>query len=175
MPTDTTVTFTVSAGSRYVELKDLTGESKSDILDYAEANDLNVNFKQGYSSEQKAGYSYDQDPDGGGNVRTGSTITVTMSRGSDNNVTTPQNFYVKLTVPYKALSATTAQANDVKIYLYDDTHMIETVYRDIAIMRSTKISLPFQLTGNTKGHYRIVRNGVTIMEKKNITSKSATK
>ncbi len=175
MPTDTTVTFTVSAGSRYVELKDLTGESKSDILDYAEANDLNVNFKQGYSSEQKAGYSYDQDPDGGGNVRTGSTITVTMSRGSDTNVTTPQNFYVKLTVPYKALSATTAQANDVKIYLYDDTHMIETVYRDIAIMRSTKISLPFQLTGNTKGHYRIVRNGVTIMEKKNITSKSATK
>lgn len=175
MPTDTTVTFTVSAGSRYVELKDLTGESKSDILDYAEANDLNVNFKQGYSSEQKAGYSYDQDPDGGGNVRTGSTITVTMSRGSDNNVTTPQNFYVKLTVPYKALSATTAQANDVKIYLYDDTHMIETVYRDIAIMRSTKISLPFQLTGNTKGHYRIVRNGVTIMEKKNITSKNATK
>ncbi|WP_425270581.1 hypothetical protein [Lactiplantibacillus plantarum] len=100
---------------------------------------------------------------------------MTMSRGSDNNVTTPQNFYVKLTVPYKALSATTAQANDVKIYLYDDTHMIETVYRDIAIMRSTKISLPFQLTGNTKGHYRIVRNGVTIMEKKNITSKNATK
>ena len=175
MPTDTTVTFTVSAGSRYVELKDLTGESQSDILDYARANDLNVNFKQGYSSDQKSGYSFDQDPDGGGNVRTGSTVTVTMSRGSDDNATTPQNFYVKLTVPYKALTATTAQANDVKIYLYDDTHMIETVYRDIAIMRSTKISLPFQLTGNTKGRYRIVRNGVTIMEKKNITSENATK
>lgn len=175
MPTDTTVTFTVSAGSRYVELKDLTGESQSDILDYARANDLNVNFKQGYSSDQKSGYSFDQDPDGGGNVRTGSTVTVTMSRGSDDNATTPQNFYVKLTVPYKALTATTAQANDVKIYLYDDTHMVETVYRDIAIMRSTKISLPFQLTGNTKGRYRIVRNGVTIMEKKNITSENATK
>lgn len=175
MPTDTTVTFTVSAGSRYVELKDLTGESQSDILDYARANDLNVNFKQGYSSDQKSGYSFDQDPDGGGNVRTGSTVTVTMSRGSDDTATTPQNFYVKLTVPYKALTATTAQANDVKIYLYDDTHMIETVYRDIAIMRSTKISLPFQLTGNTKGRYRIVRNGVTIMEKKNITSENATK
>ena len=77
--------------------------------------------------------------------------------------------------PLNFTSATTAQANDVKIYLYDDTHMIETVYRDIAIMRSTKISLPFQLTGNTKGHYRIVRNGVTIMEKKNITSKNVTK
>ena len=175
MPTDTTVTFTVSAGSRYVELKDLTGESQSDILDYARANDLNVNFKQGYSSDQKSGYSFDQDPDGGGNVRTGSTVTVMMSRGSDDNATTPQNFYVKLTVPYKALTATTAQANDVKIYLYNDTHMIETVYRDIAIMRSTKISLPFQLTGNTKGRYRIVRNGVTIMEKKNITSENATK
>jgi serine/threonine-protein kinase len=53
--------------------------------------------------------------------------------------------------------------------------MIETVYRDIAIMRSTKISLPFQLTGDTKGRYRIVRNGVTIMEKNNITSENATK
>ena len=175
MPTKTTVTFTVSAGSRYVELKDLTGESRSDILDYAQANDLNVNFKQGYSAEQKAGYSYDQSPDGGGNVRTGSTVTVTMSRGADNNATTPQNFYIKLTIPYQSLSATTAQANDIKIYLYDDTHMIETVYRDISIMRSTKISLPFQLTGNTKGRYRIVRNGVTIMENNKITSKNATK
>ncbi|AYJ41826.1 Stk1 family PASTA domain-containing Ser/Thr kinase [Lactobacillus pentosus] len=175
MPTDTTVTFTVSAGSRYVELKDLTGESRSDILDYARSNDLNINFKQGYSSEQKSGYSFDQDPDGGGNVRTGSTVTVTMSRGSDDHTTPPKNFYVKVTIPYKALSTSSSAANDVKIYLYDDTHMIETVYRDIAIMRSTKISLPFQLTGDTKGRYRIVRNGVTIMEKNNITSENATK
>ena len=77
-------------------------------------------------------------------------------------------------IPYD-MTQEKMEKGDHKIYLYDDTHMIETVYRDIAIMRSTKISLPFQLTGNTKGHYRIVRNGVTIMEKKNITSKNATK
>lgn len=53
------VMFMVSVGSCYVELKDLIGESKSDILDYVEVNDFNVNFKQGYFLEQKVGYFYD--------------------------------------------------------------------------------------------------------------------
>ncbi|RRK11042.1 Stk1 family PASTA domain-containing Ser/Thr kinase [Lactiplantibacillus garii] len=175
LPTTTTVTFTVSAGSRYVALKDLTGESQADITDYAQSNGLNVNFKRGYSSEQKAGYSYDQTPDGGADVRAGSTITVTMSRGSQpETAATPTNFYVKLTLPYKALTPTTTQANDVKIYLQDDNHVLGTLYRDLAIMHDTRISLPFELTGKTKGRYRIVRNGVTISEKFNVTSQDAT-
>jgi len=175
LPTSTTVTFTVSGGDRYVSLKDLTGESRSDILDYARSNSLNVDFKQGYSTDQKKGYSYEQTPDGGGNVRTGSTVTVDMSRGSSSDATaTPKNFYVKITVPYLSLLTSTAPANDVKIYLYDDTHLLTTVYRDIEITQSTRISLPFQLTGNTKGRYRVVRNGITIMDKSNITSENAT-
>ncbi|WP_338210922.1 Stk1 family PASTA domain-containing Ser/Thr kinase [Lactiplantibacillus paraxiangfangensis] len=175
LPTATTVTFTVSAGSRYVELKDLTGESRTDIVNYAQSNDLNVNFKRGYSSDQKAGYSYDQTPDGGNNVRAGSTITVTMSRGSQpSGQGTPANFYVKLTLPYKSLTTTATPANDVKIYLQDDNHVLGTLYRDVAIMHDTRVSLPFELSGNTKGRYRIVRNGVTISDKANITSKDAT-
>lgn len=175
MPPSTTVTFTVSAGSQYVEVKDLTGESKTDIQNYARANDLNVDFKQGYSTEQKSGYSFDQQPDGGTEVRAGSTLTVTMSKGSAPVATTdPENFYVKLTIPYKALTTTAAQANDVKIYLQDDTHILGTLYRDISIMHDTRISLPFQLTGKVTGRYRIVRNGVTIMTKTNITSHDAT-
>ncbi len=175
MPTSTTVTFTVSAGSRYVALKDLTGESKSDILNYADANQLNVNFKRGYSSEQKAGYSYDQTPDGGTDVRAGSTITVSMSRGEEPSAaTTPENFYVKITLPFKELTATSVQANDVKIYLADDTHLLGTMYRDVSILHDTRVSLPFELTGSAKGSYRIVRNGVTISEKSGITSQDAT-
>ncbi|CAJ1227666.1 Stk1 family PASTA domain-containing Ser/Thr kinase [Lactiplantibacillus xiangfangensis] len=175
LPTATTVTFTVSAGSRYVELKDLTGESRTDIVNYAQSNDLNVNFKRGYSSDQKAGYSYDQTPDGGNDVRAGSTITVTMSRGSQpSGQGTPENFYVKLTLPYKSLTTTATPANDVKIYLQDDNHVLGTLYRDVAIMHDTRVSLPFELSGDTKGRYRIVRNGVTISEKANITSKDAT-
>lgn len=175
LPTATTVTFTVSAGSRYVELKDLTGESRTDIVNYAQSNDLNVNFKRGYSSDQKAGYSYDQTPDGGNDVRAGSTITVTMSRGSQpSGQGTPENFYVKLTLPYKSLTTTATPANDVKIYLQDDNHVLGTLYRDVAIMHDTRVSLPFELSGDTKGRYRIVRNGVTISDKANITSKDAT-
>jgi len=134
-----------------------------------------VNFKRGYSSDQKAGYSYDQTPDGGNNVRAGSTITVTMSRGSQpSGQGTPANIYVKLTLPYKSLTTTATPANDVKIYLQDDNHVLGTLYRDVAIMHDTRVSLPFELSGDTKGRYRIVRNGVTISDKANITSKDAT-
>ncbi|MFB9770558.1 Stk1 family PASTA domain-containing Ser/Thr kinase [Lactiplantibacillus modestisalitolerans] len=175
LPTDTTVTFTVSAGSHYVNLKDLTGESQRDILTYAQDNGLNVNFQRGYTDEQKEGYSYDQEPDGGTNVRSGSTVTVMMSRGNQpTNQPDPKNFYVKVTIPFKALTAAAPQANNVKIYLEDDTHTRETLYRELTIMHDTRISLPFQLTGDLKGRYRIVRNGVTIANKTQITAEDAT-
>ncbi|CAM3101575.1 Stk1 family PASTA domain-containing Ser/Thr kinase [Lactiplantibacillus plajomi] len=175
LPTATTVTFTVSAGNQYVDLKDLTGESQSDIETYAADNGLNVTFKRGYSSEQKKGYSYDQSPDGGNNVRAGSGITIMMSQGDRPlGIGTPSNFYVKITLPYKALATSGTQANNVKIYLEDDSHVLTTVYRDLSINHDTRVSLPFQLTGKATGRYRIVRNGVTISEKSKITSEDAT-
>ncbi|BDZ30802.1 Stk1 family PASTA domain-containing Ser/Thr kinase [Lactiplantibacillus sp. WILCCON 0030] len=174
LPTNTTVTFTVSAGSRYVALRDLTGESRADILNYATANRLNIEFKQGYSDEQKSGYSYDQDPEGGTNVRAGSTVTVNMSKGSQPaNADLAESFKVKVKVPYQNLNMSTTTANDVKIYLEDDSHLIGSLYRELAITRDTRVSLPFQLTGSQTGKYRIVRNGVTIAEKNKITNKDA--
>ncbi|ETY74541.1 Stk1 family PASTA domain-containing Ser/Thr kinase [Lactiplantibacillus fabifermentans] len=175
LPTNTTVTLTVSAGSRYVDLKDLTGESKADILDYGNANGLNITFKQGYSDEQKAGYSYDQDPEGGGAVRAGSTVTVYMSRGSQPSSATTQNFYVKIKVPYKSMTSVAGQANDVKVYLQDDTHVFDSVYRDIGITHDTTVSIPVQLTGKGDAKYRIVRNGVVWKENLKVTNNDAAK
>lgn len=175
LPTNTTVTFTVSAGSRYVSLRDLTGESQTDISNYATANRLNLIFKQGYSDDQKSGYSYDQDPEGGTDVRAGSTVTVNMSKGSQPaNADLAESFKVKVKVPYQALNTATATANDVKIYLEDDSHLIDSLYREITITSTTRVTLPFQLTGSQTGKYRIVRNGVTVAEKTKVTNKDAT-
>lgn len=175
LPTNTTVTFTVSGGSRYVSLRDLTGESQTDILNYATANRLNLIFKQGYSDDQKAGYSYDQDPEGGTDVRAGLTVTVNMSKGSQPaNADLAESFKVKVKVPYQALNTATATANDVKIYLEDDSHLIDSLYREITITSTTRVTLPFQLTGSQTGKYRIVRNGVTVAEKTKVTNKDAT-
>ncbi|MFC6201651.1 Stk1 family PASTA domain-containing Ser/Thr kinase [Lactiplantibacillus nangangensis] len=174
LPTNTTVTFTVSAGSRYVGLKDLTGESRGDILNYATANRININFKQGYSDDQKAGYSYDQTPEGGASVRAGSTVTVLMSKGSQPaSANLAESFNVKVKVPYKALTTATATANDVKVYYQDDEHLIGTLYREMAITQDTEVTMPFQLTGSQTGQYRIVRNGVTIAQKTKVTNKDA--
>ncbi|MFC6181997.1 Stk1 family PASTA domain-containing Ser/Thr kinase [Lactiplantibacillus daowaiensis] len=174
MPSKTTVTFTVSAGSRYVGLKDLTGESKSDILDYAKANQLNIIFKRGYSDEQKRNYSYSQSPEGGADVRAGSTITVNMSKGSQSTSNTAtKSFYVKTTVPYQTLASSTTQSNDVKVYIQDDTHTLDSVYRDLTITRENRLSIPFQLTGKQVGQYRIVCNGVVVDENLKVTSRDA--
>lgn len=174
LPTNTTVTFTVSAGSRYISLRDLTGESQSDIENYAVANRINITFKQNYSDDQKAGYSYDQDPEGGADIRAGSTVTVNMSKGSQPaNADLAESFKVKVKVPYQALNTATATANDVKIYLEDDSHLMTSLYREMTITADTKVSLPFQLTGSQTGKYRIVRNGVTVAEKAKVTNKDA--
>ncbi|MFD1419435.1 Stk1 family PASTA domain-containing Ser/Thr kinase [Lactiplantibacillus songbeiensis] len=174
LPSKTTVTFTVSSGSRLVTLKDLTGESRSDILDYAHSNRLNVDFKRGYSDEQKAGYSYSQSPEGGTEVRAGATITVNMSKGNRPTSSTPtKSFYVKTTVPYQTLTTATSQSNDVKVYIQDDSHLISSLYRDLTITRDTRLSIPFQLSGKQIGQYRIVCNGTVVDENLKVTNKDA--
>jgi len=174
MPSKTTVTFMVSAGSRLVGLKDLTGESRRDILDYAKSNHLNIDFKRGYANEQKTNYSYSQSPEGGTDVRTGSTVTVNMSKGNRPTSSTPtKSFYVKTTVPYQTVTTAAEPSNDVKVYIQDDSHLISSLYRDLTITHDTRLSIPFQLSGKQVGQYRIVCNGVVVDEKTKVTADDA--
>ncbi|MDH5104341.1 Stk1 family PASTA domain-containing Ser/Thr kinase [Lentilactobacillus diolivorans] len=59
--------------------------------------------------------------------------------------------------------------NVVLIYLKDHDHDFGTVYKQMVITKDTAVSLPFKLTKNEVGRYKIVRDGQTILRDNNIT------
>ncbi|GAY72933.1 PASTA domain-containing protein [Lentilactobacillus kosonis] len=56
------------------------------------------------------------------------------------------------------------EENVILIYLKDHDHDFSRVYRQMVISQDTTVSLPFKLTKNEIGKYKIVRDGKTIYE-----------
>ncbi len=66
-------------------------------------------------------------------------------------------------------AATGSGENVVLIYLKDHDHDFSTVYKQMVITRDTTVYLPFKLTKNENGRYKVVRDGKTILRDNNIT------
>lgn len=72
-------------------------------------------------------------------------------------------------VPETEASTTGSGENVVLIYLKDHDHDYSTVYKQMVITRDTTVMLPFKLTKNEVGRYKVVRDGKTILRDNNIT------
>lgn len=68
-----------------------------------------------------------------------------------------------------ASSTTGSGENVVLIYLKDHDHDFSTVYKQMVITKDTTVMLPFKLTKNETGRYKVVRDGKTILRDNNIT------
>lgn len=60
-------------------------------------------------------------------------------------------------------------SNIILIYLKDHDHKYKNVYKQMIITKDSAITLPFKLTKNEVGKYKIVRNDKTIIEDSNVT------
>lgn len=71
--------------------------------------------------------------------------------------------------PQTEASTTGSGENVVLIYLKDHDHDYSTVYKQMVITKDTTVTLPFKLTKNEVGRYKVVRDGKTILRDNNIT------
>ena len=82
---DTTVTFTVSSGSKRIRLRDLTGYTRKSVEDYADELGLVLAARSqngDYGEQSDTDLAVEQQPVAGTYVRAGSTLTVIFSHAS---------------------------------------------------------------------------------------------
>ncbi|MCJ0536863.1 Stk1 family PASTA domain-containing Ser/Thr kinase [Enterococcus cecorum] len=82
-PGKTTINFVVSSGPNEVSVPNFTGMSKSDAQNDAKEAGLTVNFEEDYDNQVPAGQVIRSNPSAGEKVKKNSSVTVTLSKGSN--------------------------------------------------------------------------------------------
>lgn len=193
-PNTKTLTFVVSTGVKRITLKDLTGMTKSQVIAYANKVEINPTFDYTYSSDQPTGRVVRQSPNANESIQQGGNVAVWISRGTKKDSSDElKSFNTRITIPYLQETDTTdassssaldesgasdessadnnsgSNENVVLIYLKDHDHSLSNVYKQMVITKDTQVVLPFKLTNNEVGKYKVVRDGKTIMRDNNVT------
>lgn len=182
-PKQTTITLVVSKGKspkprkNLIKLKNLKNYSLKSAQDYAKENGLTLQISQKYSDSVEKGMIIAMKPAAGTNVQRGSTISVTVSKGAKSD-TQDTNITKNFTVDYienannqelgggdQASRKNNNKGNHVQIYIKDDDHSLDNIYRDLYIKRDMSFSVPFSLKDGD-GQLRVVRDGETILNEK---------
>ncbi len=82
-PGNTMIYFVVSSGPNEVSVPDFTGMSKSEVQSAAKEAGLTVNFEEDYDMQVPAGQVIRSNPSAGEKVKKNSSVTVTLSKGSN--------------------------------------------------------------------------------------------
>ncbi|MEQ3473665.1 Stk1 family PASTA domain-containing Ser/Thr kinase [Enterococcus cecorum] len=82
-PGNTMINFVVSSGPNEVSVPDFTGMSKSEVQSAAKEAGLTVNFEEDYDTQVPAGQVICSNPSAGEKVKKNSSVTVTLSKGSN--------------------------------------------------------------------------------------------
>ncbi|MBW1605629.1 Stk1 family PASTA domain-containing Ser/Thr kinase [Lactobacillus sp. Sy-1] len=166
-PRDKTIKFVVSDGIKEFTMRRLIGLSKEEAASYVEMMGLNPTFDYQYNDDYPAGMVFNQNPDSGLTVFNGDNVIISVSKGekTNSNQNGPHTLNVNVNLPYQSNDN---KSNVIDIYVKDKNNSIDHLYRRITIYQDTKFIIPFKLDGKTAGEYKIVRDGKTISNVKNI-------
>ena len=171
-PEQTTITLVISKGKNprskhhMIKLPDLKDYSLKQAQEFAHKHGLTLQVSSAYSSKVKKGMIISMSPAAGTQVPRGSTISVNVSEGAkkERDLTAIKNF----TVSYEDNDeddSDNKRGNHVQIYIADDNHSIDNIYRDLYIKKDMNFSIPFELR-NGPGQLKVVRDGQVILNEK---------
>ena len=171
-PEQTTITLVISKGKNprskhhMIKLPDLKDYSLKQAQEFAHKHGLTLQVSSAYSSKVKKGMIISMSPAAGTQVPRGSTISVNVSEGAKKkrDLTAIKNF----TVSYEDNDeddSDNKRGNHVQIYIADDNHSIDNIYRDLYIKKDMNFSIPFELRDGP-GQLKVVRDGQIILNEK---------
>ncbi|MFC2694812.1 MAG: Stk1 family PASTA domain-containing Ser/Thr kinase [Lactobacillus sp.] len=168
-PSQNTAVLTVSRGRRRVKrpasvrLRDLTGYTLKGAQDYARDSGLRLEISQKEDDSAPAGTVLSQSPAAGKQLQRGATVQIVVAQKSKTDNTDNDNVTRNITVTYNPDEDQRGQGNHVRIYISDDSHSLDNLYRDLYIKSDQTFSIPFSLK-NGAGHLRVLRDDDTIYD-----------
>lgn len=188
IPTETTITFTVSRGEEGFLFRDLTTYTRQGVDDYIEAENrqLNMTVEEQFSNDIDAGQVISQQPEAGTRLFRGSNITVVFSLGPEEpeEPEEPQliSFSRQVTIPYQAAEGESEEDPDeagndeeedpaaepipnlIQIFIEDAENDMSEPVHDFEMTADTQLFLNFTVEEGQEATYRIERDGEVIEE-----------
>jgi serine/threonine-protein kinase len=162
VPSKTILELTYSAGNPQATVPDLKGKTKNEVSKLLDTRGLKADFSIGdYSDDVEKGDVLDQDPEAGSQVDKGSTVIVTLSKGSQPK---PKEIDQPIKVVYpddssqSTESSTSSDPIRVQIY-YTDANHDNALFIDEEITETKTYTIPFTINPNEKGSYSVLIDG----------------
>ena len=139
-PAETTITVVVSKGqddhekNDTVKLPDFKDYTLREVQEYVRRHDLILQVSPAYSKKVKKGMVISMSPAPGTHVPHGSTIMVSVSEGP--KIERDHTAIKTFTVTYQDNDdddSPNRRGNHIQIYISDDDHSINNIYRDLYI------------------------------------------
>ncbi len=161
VPEDTVIEFTVSRGPEKIKLKDLTGMTTNEVVEYANSVGLSIDTtKEEYDKTVEKGKVISQDQPAGTELSKGAKVTVIISKGNF----PPKTVTKEITIEYQG--TTLGQSNEIQIYIEDMNHSMTEPYKTLYISQDVKETLEFMIEYKGFAGYKVMRDNNVIMSDK---------
>nr|WP_247739218.1 Stk1 family PASTA domain-containing Ser/Thr kinase [Bacillus sp. 165] len=153
----------VSQGPKEISLMDVKGWAKSSVETYAVDKNLNVEWKTEYSDTITEGYVISQSPKAGTKLKEEDSFSVTISMGPKEQP--PETVKINVSIPYEPDPEKPNAPQTVEVYKEDMEHTMAEPVETRSITSNITLSIELVIPYGKKAKYKIVRDGVTIVEK----------
>lgn len=162
VPSETTVTLTVSQGRSYGTVANLSGYNKASLNGYEQSSGFKLNIEEEHSDDVPAGEVISQSPQANESLEWGGTIDVVVSLGPKEK---QAKVYVKtVTIPYEPIQL--GEEQQVRIFIQDKNHTMVEPAESFAITETTSYQIIMEIEEGQTAAYRVERDSTTIFEDK---------
>lgn len=154
----------VSKGPYQIRPGDFSGWTENSVKGYLNERKLVSDIQREYSDKVDKGLVISQLPKPGTPLKEGDKVSIVISDGPKPKVTKTVKVD-NISIPYEASATGEKKPQTIEIYKEDMQQKMDKPVEMRTITESAIISLEFVIQEGAKGHYKIVRDGVTIMDK----------
>ncbi|MBM7603369.1 serine/threonine-protein kinase [Metabacillus crassostreae] len=162
IPSEDTIEFTVSAGPKLIKVKDLKGQTKSQVDEYISSEGFNASVSEVHSEEVPEGQIISQSPSAGEEVQKGTNLSLVYSLGP--KAKPPKTVSETVVIPYEPTEE--GQELEVSILIDDAENSISEPYDTFKITSTQERKLEFVINPSESAFYQI------IVDNKVVTSKT---
>ena len=163
VPSETTVIMEISAGPEMISLNNLKGMTEDEVKTYLNKHGLVYQRHEESSDDVPKGEVIKQDPERDTELVKGEVVNVYISTGPKKSKTVKKS--ETFTVPYQPEDKEDKEKQEVKIYIEDEDHDIDDVYKETEIHKDKEFTIKFKLKSDEKGKYKVTRDDEEIMNK----------
>ena len=160
IPDETDLVFTVSKGPQLNRVIDLKEYNEKTLNDYAKSSGFNIRIVgEEYSNDIPEGFVISQTPQAGTELKPGSSIDVTLSKGPEQK---PIKTYIQtVEIPYEFEEGI---EQFVQIFIEDRSHSFTEPFDEFVITEATSRQIKLEIEEGQKGAYQIRINSKVIAD-----------